>query len=132
MGGPIAYLKAHPERSFNVERSDEFLARLGHSRDNPICVFVAFYQDIKKEKRAMSACVPQEYFAKSGQYLKQLGGEIDEIESEIVYNQEADLFNVIVNALNLIFAVLNICVCRYQHRAPNNDQNVALTRRARV
>ena len=92
MGGPIAYLKAHPERSFNVERSDEFLARLGHSRDNPICVFVAFYQDIKKEKRAMSACVPQEYFAKSGQYLKQLGGEIDEIESEVVFNQEADLF----------------------------------------
>ena len=55
MGGPIAYLKAHPEKSFNVEKSDEFLTRLGHSRANPVCVFIAFFQDTKKEKRAKSS-----------------------------------------------------------------------------
>ena len=132
MGGPIAYLKAHPEKSFNVEKSDEFLTRLGHSRANPVCVFIGFFQDTKMEKRAMSACVPQQYFAKSGKYLKHLGVDIDEIEEELHLNQEADLFNVILNLLNLAVAVLNICVWRYQQRATDGDQHVALPRRARV
>ena len=79
----------------------------------------------------MSACVPQQYFAKSGKYLKHLGVDIDEIEEELYLNQEADLCNVILNLLNLVVAVLNICVWRYQQRA-TDDQHVALPRRARV
>ena len=80
----------------------------------------------------MSACVPQQYFAESGKYLKLLGADIDEIEMEVYLNQEADLFNVILNLLNLVVAVLNICVWRYQQRATDDDQHVALPRRARV
>ena len=80
----------------------------------------------------MSACVPQQYFAKSGKYLKHLEANIGEIEDEVYLNQEADLFNVILNLLNLVVAVLNICVWRYQQRVTDDDQHVALPRRARV
>ena len=85
------------------------------------------------DKRAISNCIPKEYFSGGAGALRDISSSILDIEDDTEGQYEINWTNIALNIANLIFMLVNILVWKYHRRETRAHEDIEeLPRRART
>ena len=125
-------MEKNPQKSCNVEDSETFLTKLGATRDKKYCLLLTWFMR-DTDKRAISNCIPKEYFSGGAGALRDISSSILDIEDDTEGQYEINWTNIALNIANLVFMLANIFVWKYQRRElPVHEDTEDLPRRARI